>query len=217
MLNKATQRGLSIIEILVMLLIAGVIISASLSIFTQSLSVSSQVINQGKLNRDLNAAMNTMVADIQRAGYWGNATASASNNPFMAPGLDIAINESNDCIIFTYDRNGNGMVAPINPASDDEHYGFRRTSGGVLQFRPPGATFTCNAPNDWVNITDINIVTITAFSVTLIDVPVSPSGGADRTHYRSVILTITGQLTSDANITVTLSRTVKIYNNKFTP
>ena len=215
MLIAKKQWGMSLIEILIALLIASIVMIAVLAIFSNTMSVSDQVLQRGKLDRDLGAAMDVIVSDIQRAGYWANAT-SSSTNPFQAAGVDLATNGTSDCVTFTYDRDGNGSLSAITAATDDEHYGYRK-SGGALQYRPPGASFTCTNPADWINLNDTNVVTITGFTVTITDQLVT-IGASSTTRYRTVTITISGKLNSDTSGTIsTISRTIKVYANKYTP
>lgn len=214
MLNQS--RGISLIEVLVSLLIASILIFAITTLFSNTMTSSQRVMDQGRLDRDLQAAVDAMVLDIQRAGFWANAT-NSNTNPFMATGLDITTNSSNDCVTFTYDRNNDGTVAPISSSTDDEHYGFRK-NGDVLQYRPPGTATDCALATDWGDLTNSNAITITAFSVTTTNTPITiDTNSTDTTIARTVTVSVTGHLTNDTNATKTITRTIKVYNNKYSP
>lgn len=219
MLMQPKQKGMSIVEVIVALFIASIIAVAALTLFSNSVTTSNEVLNKGKLDRDLNAAMDAMVLDIQRAGYWGTAT-NSSTNPFMATGLDITINAAGDCITFSYDKNNDGAVEAVSSATDDEHYGFRK-DGNALQYRPPGATTDCTAAStNWENLTDPNVLTISTFSATATNTSVDIDGTTnttDTTQARKVTLSITGYLNNDATNTKTISRTINVSNNKYVP
>jgi hypothetical protein len=81
----------------------------------------------------------------------------------------------------------------------------------------PGADFNCATKVGWVALTDPRVIQVTAFTVTLNSVPISPTGGTDTISYRTLTLTITGNLVNDATLTQTVTRTIKLYNNKYTP
>jgi len=207
MLKK--QSGLTIVELLIGLAIGLVITGVVLSVFTTSLINSQGVIQNGKLNDDLNAVMDIIVSDVQRAGY-SNATPSKTGNPFMQAGTDISVSNGN-CILFTYDRNSNGTV------EDNEKFGYR-LSGNAIQDRPVGAAFNCGAPiSAWENLTDPNVIIITAFTVSLSNVAIKVGAGTDTINYRTVSLSITGHLTTDNTVTKTITRTIKVYNSRYAP
>src|SRR3989338_4895764 len=219
MLSQHKQAGLSILEVIVALAISAIVASAILTLLSQTLISSARVVQTGKLDGELNSLMDLMVRDIQRAGYWANAQTS-NTNPFMSSVNDITVNGAGNCVIFTYDRNNDGAVATIASGTDDEHYGFR-LDGNAIQYRPPGAAFDCAAAsNDWQNVTDSNVLTITAFTVTKTNVAVDIDGtdaGTDTTNFRTITLTIAGYLTNDSSVTKTITRTIKVDNNKYVP
>ena len=213
--------GLTFIEVIVALAINVILLSALLAVFSANLNQYNRMQNSNTLNQQLQVALDLMANDIRRAGYWGNASSDigtgANNNPFMVTGsTDITVSGGN-CILFTYDRSGNGSLATISSASDDERYGFR-LSNQTLQARPPGATFACNAAaNAWENLTDSTVVQITNLSFTLSSVSVPAGATTDMMLVRSVAISITGRLVSDTSVTKTLTEQVRIRNDKFVP
>lgn len=219
MLIKKIQRGFTLIELLIAMSIGMLIIAAALSVFFAMTKSSRITLEVSRLDRDLHNIVNIMTTDIQRAGYWGQAVTS-STNPFMTTGTsDIQVVGGN-CILLTYDTNGDGTFPALGAGTDDERYGYRLMNGAI-QYRPHGSTYNCAASSgSWENLTDPNIITITAFSVALnnntIDLDDVGTGTATTT-IRTVTLSITGQLVSDTSITKTLTRTVRVYNDKFTP
>lgn len=210
LVSRKKQHGISLIEILVGLSIGMIIAIAVLGIFTISIDGSQRILGTGKLERDLNAIMDGIVADIQRTGYWSNAT-NSSTNPFYASGTDITTNAAANCVTFAYDRDQDGTV------SDSDKFGYRLGTNAI-QFRPTGSTFDCAAAtNNWANLTDPNSIIITAFTTTLTTVPVNPSSGTDTTNYRTLTITISGYLKNNSTTTKTITRTIKVYNNKYSP
>lgn len=206
------QKGITLFEILIALSISMIIAVAVLGIFTSTIVGSQRVLESGKLERDLNAIMDGIVADIQRTGYFSNNTSTnaSSTNPFFASGTDITA--TNNCVIFAYDRDNSGAV------TDGEKFGYRLGTS-ALQFRPAGSTYACSpSPSNWVNLTDPNVIIITQFSTSLTSVPISTgSGGTDTTAYRSVTITLSGYLKNDSKTVKTITRTIKLYNNKYSP
>lgn len=210
MLTRKKQRGVSLVEILIGLSISMIIAVAVLGIFTNAIDGSQRILGTGKLERDLNAIMDSIVADVQRTGYWSNAT-SSSTNPFYASGTDITTNVAANCITFAYDRSQTGAV------SDSNKFGYRLGTSAI-QFRPTGSTFACSAAaSNWVDFTDPNTIVITAFTTSLNTIAVNPSSGTDTTSYRTLTLTISAYLKNASTTTKTITRTIKLYNNKYSP
>lgn len=205
---QKNQRGASLVEILVGLAISMVVVIAVLGVFTSTFTASERVLEHGKLDRDLSSIMDIMVADIQRAGYWSNATNSGAANPFMTGTNDINT-ATPTCITFTYDSANDGIV------DDTDKFGYRLTNGAI-QFRPLGSTFDCAAGN-WSNLSDLDAITVTTFNVTSTNVPISLSGSTSTINQRSVTITITGNLTTATDNVRTVTRTINVNNNKFIP
>jgi prepilin peptidase dependent protein B len=213
--------GFTIAEILIALVLNSLILLALISVFSNNVSHVNKSIHSDTLNQQLESAMQLMANDIRRAGYWGNAQSDVgtgvNSNPFMAASTDLSINGSNNCILFSYDYNSDGSIPAISNAYDDERYGFR-LNNQTLQSRPPGAAFNCTAAaSAWENVTNPGIVNITSLTFTLNSSTI-PVGAATKTLLiRSVVISITGQLVSDATVTKTLTQHVRILNDKYVP
>lgn len=219
--KRAKSQGLTLIELMIAMAINLLLLLALTSMFSSNVGHFNQVNKSDLLKQQLQSAMQMMVNDIRRAGYWANASndigTGQNTNPFMAAGTDIAVNGSNNCILFSYDYNKDGSLPSITNSSDDERYGFRLLNNAV-QARPPGAAFDCTASaNAWENMTDTNLITVTALTFTLNTTSV-PIGAASKTvKIRSVDITLTGQLVSDATVTLTLTEHVRVRNDKYVP
>lgn len=206
------QHGLSILELLIGIAISLIVIAAIIGLFANTISGSQRVLDRGKLDRDLFSAMDIMTYDIQRAGFWVNATDSSTTNPFMSGTNDIATNASTNCITFSYDKNTDGT----NSTTDQFGYGL---GTNAIQFRQGGTTCASGgAGTGWSSLTDTNVITISSFNVTSTNATVNVSGiGTNATTYRTVTITLTGNLKNDTTNTRTITRTIKVYNNQYTP
>lgn len=214
------MKGFTLIEMLVALAVNILLLLSLVGIFASNLSHYNKVINTDRLNQQLQGALMVMVNDIRRAGYWPNAYldigTGANNNPFMSGTADIHTPSSN-CILFTYDYNSDNALPTISNAYDDERYGFR-LNNQVLQARPAGAPFDCGAGTTaWENVTDPQIVRITNLSFTLNQQTVPIGATSSSLTIRSVDISLTGQLVSDASVTKTLTQHVRIRNDKYVP
>lgn len=218
MLNK-TIKGFTLIELMIALIISTILFIAIISIFVTNMSYYKKTFVTNKLNQQLIGILDVMSNDIRRAGYWQNANSDIgtfqNNNPFQVSGADISVNGAQNCILFSYDHDINGSLATINSGSDDERYGFK-LNNGVIQGRTSTGGFSCTA-TDWENITDSHDINITALTFTLNTSTVTTGPGTRGIAIRSVDITVSGQLTSDATVTKTLTQHVRIRNDKFIP
>jgi len=218
MLMLKKQEGITLLELLIALAVSTVVVGALVGLFFISTKHNRGTLEITKLDSELNLVLNSMTRDVQRAGYWADAQTS-SNNPFMVTGTtDITINGSNDCILLTYDRNADGALTSAGNGTDDERYGYR-LSNNAIQYRAVTTNFSCTN-SDWLNLTDTRVITITAFSVALNteDVDIDGTGpGTSVMQVRSVTITVTGELADDSSVTRTLTRNVKVYNDKYIP
>lgn len=217
--KKFIAHGFTLVELLVALTINALLFSALIAIFIANVNHYTKTFQENRLNQQLETVLALMSDDIRRAGYWANASndigTNQNNNPFMTASTDISVDNTNDCILFTYDHDSNGSLPAINASIDDEHYGFR-LSNNAVQVRPPGAGFSCVA-SGWENMTDTNIITITNLTFTLNTSTVTTGPGSQGITLRSVDISITGQLANNSSITKTLTQHVRLQNDKFIP
>lgn len=220
--NHLKQLGFTLVEMMVAIVINLVLFSGLIAFFVNNLEHYRKEMDINRLYEQLQLAMQLMTSDIRRAGYWSNVSndvgLNQNNNPFVVTGTsDVTVNNSNNCILFTYDHNNTGSLPSISSASDDDRYGYRLLNG-VLQTRPPGASFSCTASSSsWENMTDPNVITITNLTFTLNTTTVTTGPGAQGISLRSVDITLTGELTNNTSVTKTVSQHVRIRNDKFIP
>lgn len=219
LINKK-MYGFTLIEVMIALVLNIILFTALIGIFVGNLQHYRITLNTNRLNEQLQSAMQLMVNDIRRAGYSANASADIgthlNTNPFMASGTDLTI-VNNNCILFAYDNNSNGVLPSISTSYDDERYGFR-LQNGAIQSRPPGAPFACNASaSSWEDMTDSSIVTISNLTFTLNQQTLTAGSSSRGIMIRSLDITITGALKSDSSVSRTLTQHVRIRNDKFIP
>lgn len=220
--NRLKHCGFTLVEMMIAIVINLILFAGLLTFFVNNLEHYRKEMDTNRLYDQLHLAMQLMVNDIRRAGYWANANndigKNQNNNPFMVSGSsDITVNNTNNCILFSYDHDNNGSLASISSISDDERYGYR-LSNSTLQARPPGASYNCTASaSSWENMTDPTIITITNLTFTLNTTTITTGPGAQGIMIRSVDISLTGRLTRDTSVTKTLSQHVRIRNDKFIP
>jgi prepilin-type N-terminal cleavage/methylation domain len=178
------QTGFTLIEIMIALLLGLLVLAAVIGIYITTIRGSTDTVRSTRLNHDLDSALLLMVNDIRRAGYWGGAIAGANsqNNPFTAATTNVQIHLNGDCILYTYDADGNGVV------NNNEYFGFR-LNGNAIQMRITNDATTdrttaiagCNSNSGWQTLTvndigseRINITDLT-FSFNQIATPNLPA------------------------------------------
>lgn len=214
--------GFTFTELMIALALNALLFTVIITVFLNNLDHYKRMIKINRLDQELQVAMDVMSRDIRRAGFWGNARSDinspTNNNPFVVTGTtDITTGLSGACILFTYDANADGTLAAISTLIDDEHYGYR-LNGTTLQARPPGAAYDCAAAsNAWENMTDTNLIQITALNFVINSITTTVGPGTKGIMMRTVDISITGRLASDNSITRTLTNTIKVRNDKFIP
>ncbi|MDP1666095.1 MAG: prepilin-type N-terminal cleavage/methylation domain-containing protein [Methylobacter sp.] len=229
------QTGFTLIEIMIALLIGLVILSATISMYVNTVKGSTDTINSARLNYDIESVMLLMVNDLTRAGYWGGATdgVDSSTNPFIAGAANIQIPTA-ACILYSYDApsalavNGDGIV------NNGEYYGFKLQSGAISIRSADTAEATANCtgtgwsaltvPQD-VNITALtfttaykclNVTTSLSYDTTCAAVVTAANlaSGEKAVESRQFNIALTGQLAADTTVTKTLNGTVKVRNDR---
>ena len=186
MMYRKLQRGVTLVETMIAMLIGLVVIGGAITIYVSTVSSSTATLKSSKLNQELGTLMNVMTNDIRRAGFWGNAAANLTtpqDNPFsalndttlevmdtMTNDAQIAANNAagGECIVYTYDRDNNGNV------DDPDITGFR-LNNGVVQMRQQGDIANnpndhdhCNNANDtWLDVTDGNLIDVNTLNFSL--------------------------------------------------
>lgn len=167
MTSRKAQLGLNLVELMIGLLVGMIVLAAMTHVYLNASRGSRDTLNANRLNQDLRAVMDIMVADIRRAGYWGTA-ASGSNNPFTvrtSPATDFYL--SNNCILYSYDATYNAGSVAGTPDAGVDFFGFR-LSGGAVQMVQPGTGMNdtsvgCNTLT-WQGLTDPAVINVSALT-----------------------------------------------------
>lgn len=220
--TRNRQAGLSLVEVLVGMTISLVVTSAMVVLMSNSLSSTSRIVKMTKLSDDLRTAMHVMSRDVRRTNYTADAVYCFGNpdcgtdGSVSLPG-DVTINAGNDCFTFLLDRDHDG------DATENSAGGFRYiTSSGVglLQSWVGDASPSCTATGDdnWANLTDPDIMEITAFSVddllSYTEVIYDNGFGLQTSQkVRKLRMSIDGRLLMDNDIHRSIADVIKLRNN----
>ncbi|MDO9167812.1 MAG: prepilin-type N-terminal cleavage/methylation domain-containing protein [Methylobacter sp.] len=160
------QKGVTLIELMIGLLIGMIVVAGGISVFTTSIKGQTDNQQLSRLNQDMRAMMDIMVRDIRRAGFVTSDPGAPANfaliknNPFFAATTDIDIHDydggTDNCIVYSYNANDSNpaVVALPSPATQGQRFGFRLNSAGILSMRSSGNTNINCTDGSWETITE---------------------------------------------------------------
>lgn len=299
-LKPKTQKGFSLIELLVGLAAGLTLLSGVIGIFSATIGSTGYNLKMTRVNQELRTVMDLMARDIRRTGYWGKAvdasrpigkltpsaltgtitltSTEASFAPFgaqivglsvftgsgsaLVTGLvssstvnatvvrnfaslnkiddgywmisspftntanatDIAVSTTQNCIQYSYDRNGDSVV------DANEKFGFR-LNGTTVEIHK-GGTINCTTGNgNWEAITNdtVEVTTLTfdnsdSRCINLTSGSsnctagaadyVAPGSGDVLEWIRQIDITLSGRLAANTEIARTLVETVRVRNDR---
>lgn len=221
-------QGVSLIELLVGLAVSMVIlIGAGSAFIAHNLSVSTNL-KGDKLNHDLQIAMDLMISEIRRAGYWnGDISGAPATNPFQ----NIVL--GTNCVLYSYDaRNAAGANIPDGQIQDSERYGFKLSNGSIWMKTSGNAASASDCTNgSWESLTDSTLVSVTQLNFLLTAKCVNASTGTvtdasctagsgttgQRTiEIRGIKVDLTGNVVGDTTTRKQANGFARIRNNSIT-
>lgn len=132
---RRTQRGVTLIELMIGLVVGLVVLLALSTVYIVTVSASNETLSSVRLNQDMRSAMLIVSSDVRRAGYWNQNLNAAS--PFASgtgQGLQLAdcASDSTNCgrLNYAFDRNRDGSIG------NNEVYGFRLNQGSIEMLNP---------------------------------------------------------------------------------
>jgi type IV pilus assembly protein PilW len=140
-----SQRGLSLVELMVGIAIGLVIVAAALAALTHHLRENRSLLVEARLMQDLRTASDLIARDLRRAGHWVDADAGAWRT--ASPNPHAEFSPSDAAVSFSYSRSGQ--------ANEQLAYRLRQ---GVIEMKLGDA--------NWQAMTDANTLRVSSFSVT---------------------------------------------------
>ncbi len=138
----------------------------------------------------------TLTGTKIRAGTWTLAS------PFSG----ITLSAGNDCILFSYDLNNNGVR---DTSSEQFGYRFDATNNAI---DATTSDTSCTTGSGWENITDEDVLTINQFTITQITTPLVAVGQLN-TQVREYSVALGGRLKSDATAQRNLRNVASVRNH----
>lgn len=197
MLNKGLtkqikQVGLTLIELMIAILLATLVIAASMGFLFSSVKSSTENINTILLNQELRSTLGFIHDEVRRSGF----TTDATNDGMLTL---LNWNAGNSCLTFGYQR----AVSTANAAMT-----FRLDNNGNMLFKDSDSGVACQG----VAINDSQLVRITNFTVTPANISAStahPTLGG--TSVVRMTVSLTGSI-DNPPITRTLSEVIRVRN-----
>jgi prepilin peptidase dependent protein B len=218
---KPTQRGLSLVEMLVGVAVGMFLIAGASTMFVANLGSSRELLVEARLNQDLRTATDLVSRDLRRAAYWSNAVAgtialpgglATTANPYAA------IASAAGRVEYRFARDA------LDAVSESEQFGFRiEPVGGIgtLQMKFSAASAVAA---DWQPLTDPAAVNVTNFTITPTETVISAGNACARPCPASVAgcptltirqydITITGAAPNDPALVRTLRTRTRLRND----
>ena len=216
------QRGLSIVEILVGAAVGLFIVAGAAMLVGTNLSENRKLVIDAQIQQDLRATADIITRELRRAGTW-RLSENGVWVPDAAPTTNLGI-----------------AVAPLSTPATQVDFRYERISGAqgqsVFKLEDGRIKSLLTLPAGWQDLTDRNVMVVTAFSVTPRHVD-EPSGAtyaveklpcpklcADTTtncwptlRVREFQIDITGQSALDASVQRSVRTIVRLRNDHVAP
>jgi len=224
--RTATQRGLSIVELLVGIAVGLLVVAAAAMLAATQLGDNRRLLLETQVQQDLRAAMDTISREVRRSGARRPASdyvwTPTANGTISATGVEIAtpLSGTDTQLNYKYNRFDFAGGTP----------GFR-LNGGRVQFRLTNVS-------TWSDLTDTKAITIAGFTVAAghqdeptpaapdpeqrIPCPNLCQPGSDTSCWpvvkvRRFTVTATGTAVSDPAVTRSLRTVIRPFNDQLVP
>ena len=207
------QKGLTLIELMIAMVLSLLVTGMVISMFTSSIGGHAQAIRTMRLNQDMRIAMDMMVRDIRRAGYWsGTDVASNPHATALSGSLPIGVFDfgagTDNCVIVSYDSDADGATAA------EEFFGFRLNGNDLEALNSTSSAVsnpTCASTfsNAWNDLLDSNTVQVNELSFTRY--PLNAASFAASPN-KAVTITLDATSLLDTNIRTVIIEEVRVRN-----
>jgi type IV pilus assembly protein PilW len=163
--GKATQRGMSVIELLVGVAVGLIVLAGAVKLMSDTLGSNRRLLLETRVNQDLRAAADLIVRDLRRAGYWNNAVSgmfSTTGSTAPAPNPHRQIDLASNVIKYSLALDSDDTVGAT------EWAGYRLNEG-VLEFL--GSRDDAGDTEQWQPLTDPKVVRVTTLTISPLATP----------------------------------------------
>ena len=180
------NRGFTLIELMVALVLGLVVVGGVMGVFMSTYQANAQNIKAVRLNEEMRAIMSLMSRDIRRAGTRDLAwrLTLGTDNPFSTATAWKVSNMSgaaaNSCVRLAY------SISNDNGADNANQFGYRlnATTGSIEAYNHNASQWKCDGTN-WQPVTDAKIAWIRSLVFTTTTEPSLPG-----VSVRTVVVTL---------------------------
>lgn len=136
-LSLVRQKGLTLIELMVGLIVGLIVIGGVMTVYLAVISSSGTTLKSSKLNLEMGAVMSVMTNDIRRAGIWNRdfeEDVSLEDNPFSE--VSSSPNAKDGTALEVHDSmaDDNNQVATVNSAGNPDDIYRPNGSGSCIVY-----------------------------------------------------------------------------------
>ncbi len=194
--RRNNQQGLTLIEMMIAMILGILVTGTILTVFISNVKSATENVKMIRLNQELRVVMGFVSDELKRAGY----SADPDNEEFINQ-LSVPVAPDNDCVIYSYDVNANGLR---NAA--EENFGFRLENQQIQW----GRNVSCTGSSGWQSLTFLENSRITNFTILPPPTPLT-NGGITIQQYE---VTITGETNlNPGTASRTISEVIRIRND----
>lgn len=234
------MKGFSLIELMVAMVVGLFVAAIVATMYVSIIRANSTTVQLSRLNLDMQAALDIIARDIQRAGYVSGAEAilerdndgnpvsstlatTVTNTMFSAIILDGSNSPKDlnadgyNCILIRYDANGDGVV-PTASSAEAIGYRFNEDLHSIEYRIWTDINQECD-DDDWTTLAggdghlDIDNLSFTLDPV--VSAPYATSGAYATTGQRYIIIDVSGASSTNGDIRLNLSRSVRLRNDQY--
>lgn len=238
------QRGFTLVEMMVSLVVGLVVAGMALSLYSAILRANATAMQLSMLNQSLQAVLDLVSRDVQRAGYMANAAQNlardANGNPINAGGNVTTLNREAMFSLYTLNASG-AMTTTLKdlqrlhvsaPLYDCILLRYDANGDGALAGTSPPEimgyrydastkavefeTWDSAASQSCGSTNWENLTAEKDLEITAFTFSISPSGGAS-TEYgqRTITINIAGRSKQRTDLSLNLEREVRMRNDQF--
>ena len=213
MTRRQAQQGLSLVELMVGLAIGLIVTAGMVKAFAAQVTHTQRLLLEARVEQDLRSALDLIVRDLRRAGYWGHAAlppGAAASNPYQA--IDVP---STSEIRYAYSQDDRE-----DEVASSENHGFVLRDDHTLR--------AGDGHGGWQPLTDPSVVRVTELSMDMqtrveplghFCVPACAAGdpACPTVHVREIVVRMRAQSASDARVQREASERVRVRNDAVSP
>ncbi|WP_228398212.1 prepilin peptidase-dependent protein [Limnobaculum xujianqingii] len=179
MLGENLQRGFSLAEMLMAMLIGSMMIVSVAAMYPALQRQSLTLYRLYRLEQSMQQVLMTIAKDLRRAGFlFKDGKERVSEAVSISQHSQSAVGS---CIIVRYDLNHNGVIDPVDSTAA-EHFAYRWLNNSIEQHR---SAKDCHG-NGWEKLLDPAEIVITHFSAQSVGRSLN-SSGKDTAYYLMVL------------------------------